>query len=160
MNSASTTPPLPFMIQPVQDTEADHLLSLSDAYMDSLYPPESNHLVSPDSLRQNALVFLGGFIGPDCIACVALMAGHKPHYAEVKRLFILNAYRGRGYAKQMITALEQAARQQEISCLQLETGIYQPASHALYHALGYQKVPPFGDYQTDPLSVFFEKHLG
>ena len=30
--------------------EADHLLLLSDAYMASLYPAESNHLVSSESL--------------------------------------------------------------------------------------------------------------
>ena len=37
-----------FEIRPVRSSEADHLLHLSDAYMDSLYPAESNHLVSPD----------------------------------------------------------------------------------------------------------------
>ena len=67
-----------FEIRPVHSTVADHLLHLSDAYMDSLYPAESNHLVSPDDLRQKALLFLGGFYGDSCIACVAMMAGHRP----------------------------------------------------------------------------------
>ena len=148
-----------FEIRPVRSSEADHLLHLSDAYMDSLYPVESNHLVSPDKLRREALVFLGGFCGADCLACVALMAGHKPHYAEVKRLFVSDDARGRGYARLLMTELERQAKRLQISCLQLETGIHQPASHALYLSLGYHQIPPFGDYQLDPLSVFFEKQL-
>ena len=148
-----------FEIRPVHNTEADHLLHLSDAYMDSLYPAESNHLVSPDDLRQKALLFLGGFYGGSCIACVAMMAGHRPHYAEVKRLFVSDHARGRGYARLLMAQLETDAMRQQISCLQLETGIYQPASHALYLSLGYHQIPPFGAYQLDPLSVFFEKQL-
>ena len=36
---------------PILGAEADHLLVLSDEYMASLYPAESNHLVSSESLR-------------------------------------------------------------------------------------------------------------
>ena len=149
----------PLKIRPLQSSEADHLLHLSDAYMAGLYPAESNHLVSPDDIRRDALVFLGGFCGTDCMACVALMAGHEPHYAEVKRLFVSENARGRGYARLLMAQLETEAKRLKLSCLQLETGIHQPASHALYLSLGYHQIPPFGAYQPDPLSVFFEKHL-
>lgn len=148
-----------FRVRPVHSTEADHLLHLSDAYMHSLYPAESNHLVSPDELRQKAIIFLGGFCDQTCVGCVALMAGHKLSHAEVKRLFVTQDARGHGFARKLMEQLESAAVQQHISCLQLETGIHQPASHALYVSMGYQQIPPFGAYQADPLSMFFEKQL-
>ena len=51
-----------FSLAPVVGAEADHLLVLSDQYMASLYPAESNHLVSSESLRTGDAVFLGAFI--------------------------------------------------------------------------------------------------
>ena len=49
-------------LAPIVGAEADHLLVLSDEYMASLYPAESNHLVSSESLRTGDAVFLGAFI--------------------------------------------------------------------------------------------------
>ena len=49
-------------LAPVVGAEADHLLVLSDEYMASLYPAESNHLVSSESLRAGDAVFLGAFM--------------------------------------------------------------------------------------------------
>jgi hypothetical protein len=43
--------------------------------------------------------------------------------------------------------------------LRLETGIHQSEAIGLYERFGFQRIPPFGDYQEDPLSIFFEKHL-
>jgi hypothetical protein len=43
--------------------------------------------------------------------------------------------------------------------LRLETGIYQLEAIGLYERCGFQRIPPFGDYKADPLSVFFEKRL-
>ena len=48
-------------LAPIRGAEADHLLALSDEYMASLYPAESNHLVSSESLRMGDAVFLGAF---------------------------------------------------------------------------------------------------
>ena len=47
-------------LAPIVGAEADHLLVLSDEYMASLYPAESNHLVSSESLRAGDAVFLRG----------------------------------------------------------------------------------------------------
>ncbi|MEC7208691.1 MAG: GNAT family N-acetyltransferase [Pseudomonadota bacterium] len=148
-----------FTIRPMVSDEADYLLALSDAYLAGLYPAESCHLVSPVQLRKSALVFLGAFCDEDCVGCAALMDGHRTGYAEVKRLFVAEAFRGRGCASQLMQGLEDAARRMNLSYLQLETGIYQPASHALYLSLGYRRIPPFGSYSDDPFSLFYEKQL-
>jgi putative acetyltransferase len=43
--------------------------------------------------------------------------------------------------------------------LRLETGIYQEEAIGLYEGFGFHRVPHFGEYNEDPLSVFFEKKL-
>jgi putative acetyltransferase len=42
----------------------------------------------------------------------------------------------------------------------LETGVRQPEALALYRRHGYTERGPFGPYQPDPLSTFFEKWIG
>ena len=155
-------------LAPITGTEADHLLLLSDAYMASLYPPESNHLVSSESLRTGDAVFIGALLRPvgdaqitdtaeRCVACVAARFYREEGYAEIKRLYVEEAYRGNGLAKRLMLAIEAAVVAQGIHCARLEMGIYQPEADALYRSLGYREIPPFGDYQLDPLSQFLEK---
>jgi hypothetical protein len=43
--------------------------------------------------------------------------------------------------------------------LRLETGIYQREAICLYERMGFYRIPPFGAYQEDPLSLFFEKRI-
>jgi putative acetyltransferase len=67
--------------------------------------------------------------------------------------------RGRGVGHALMDALETYATEQGVSILRLETGIYQPESLRLYESRGYVRIPPFGHYADDPLSVFMEKVL-
>ncbi|MDG2461485.1 MAG: GNAT family N-acetyltransferase [Luminiphilus sp.] len=176
-----------FFIAPIRGEEADHLLSESDEYMASLYPPESNHLVSSESLRSGDALFLGAFIlqntgtheldrdgapllsehfaseGLDtearghCIGCVAARFERQSGYAEIKRLFVDSDYRGGGVAKALMSAIEAGIRSEDIGCARLEMGVSQPEADAFYRATGYYDIPPFGDYRIDPLSQFLEK---
>lgn len=166
-------------LSPITGEEADHLLRLSDQYMASLYPTESNHLVSSESLREGDATFIGAFLPCDampspssiavvddagteqatrCIGCVAARFYRDEGYAEIKRLFIAEAHRGKGLARQLMEAIERDIVAQGIQCARLEMGIYQPEADALYRSLGYRDIPPFGDYFLDPLSQFLEKH--
>ena len=51
------------------------------------------------------------------------------------------------------------SQQQGAALLRLETGIYQTEAIGLYERFGFQPIPPFGAYQLDPLSLFYEKRL-
>ena len=173
-------------LAPIVGAEADHLLVLSDEYMASLYPAESNHLVSSESLRTGGAIFLGAFITPsitpnmpsspdsamqsmknaalpsgsevgECIACVAARFYREAGYAEIKRLYVLEAYRGQGLSRALMSAIEAEILVEGIDCARLEMGIYQPEAEALYRSIGYHDIPPFGDYLVDPLSQFLEK---
>ena len=43
--------------------------------------------------------------------------------------------------------------------MRLETGIHQRAAIELYERAGFRRIPPFGDYQEDPLSRCYEKRF-
>ena len=167
-----------FTIAPIAGEEADHLLLRSDEYMAALYPAESNHLVSSESLRSGDALFLGAFTQAPheegvasiaashrpsvkrCIGCVAARFYREQGYAEIKRLFVDEAFRGNAIAKRLMSAVERGVVAQGVHCARLEMGIYQPEAETLYRALGYRTIPPFGDYLLDPLSQFLEKALG
>ena len=169
-------------LAPIVGAEADHLLVLSDEYMASLYPAESNHLVSSESLRTGDAIFLGAFTSStmsssseiadqpektrgllsdgdvgECIGCVAARFYREAGYAEIKRLYVQEAYRGRGLSRTLMNAIEAEILAEGIDCARLEMGIYQPEADALYRSIGYRDIPPFGDYLVDPLSQFLEK---
>ena len=169
-------------LERIVGAEADHLLVLSDQYMASLYPAESNHLVSSESLRTGDAVFLGAFISStmslgteiadqpvktdesrsgsevgECIACVATRFYREAGYAEIKRLYVQETYRGRGLSRTLMSAIEAEILVEGIDCARLEMGIHQPEADALYRSLGYRHIQPFGDYLLDPLSQFLEK---
>ncbi|MBA3882878.1 MAG: GNAT family N-acetyltransferase [Chthoniobacterales bacterium] len=80
--------------------------------------------------------------------------------AEVKRLYVSPAHRGRGVARQIMQALEQFARETRFSEIWLETGLRQHAAIRLYESLGYRRIAGFGDYKDDPLSVCYGRLLG
>lgn len=138
--------------------EAAHFLALSDAYMASLYPAESNHLESPEALARANVLFLGIYLGETLAGCGAVkIVQDDGCYGEIKRLFVLQQYRGMGLSKRLMGALEAHLAEQKIPFARLETGIYQPEALALYEKSGYRYRAPFGAYQLDPLSVFMEK---
>jgi ribosomal protein S18 acetylase RimI-like enzyme len=80
-------------------------------------------------------------------------------YGEVKRMYVRDAFRGRGYAKRVLEHLEDYTLSQGVTLIRLETGIQQLAAIGLYEAAGFKGIPPFGEYAEDPLSRFYEKVL-
>jgi putative acetyltransferase len=46
-----------------------------------------------------------------------------------------------------------------VHVLRLETGTYQPEAKRLYERYGFQRIPPFGDYEEGPFHLFYEKHI-
>ena len=74
-------------------------------------------------------------------------------------MFVRPQFRGLGLARLMLEHLEQYTREHHIQLLRLETGIHQKEAIGLYERMGFQSIPPFGEYADDPLSKFFEKKI-
>jgi len=122
------------------------------------YPPQSRHAFSVDKLLRENVAFFVARVDDTAAACggIKLFAAD---YGEVKRMYVRPTYRGRGLGKAILDHLANYARQQQLSVLRLETGIYQVDAIGLYDHWGFERRPPFGEYREDPLSVYFEKRL-
>lgn len=103
--------------------------------------------------------FLVGRLGDRAVACGAFRP-LEPGIAEIKRMFVLREHRGRGYSKQILTTLEQLARENGYDTVRLETRPRQTAAIALYEGLGYARIPNYGRYAGRDGCLCYEKALG
>jgi putative acetyltransferase len=141
--------------------EVRAIIEASDTYYSGLYPAESNHLEAPERLARPDMLFIGCRVDGVLAASGAAKIMHDDGtYAEIKRVFVLDEFRGQGLSWRIMEYLEVALEQQGVNLSRLETGIRQPEALGLYRKLGYRERGPFGAYAEDPLSVFMEKRLG
>lgn len=79
--------------------------------------------------------------------------------AEIKRMYVVPAFRGRGVAKAILAGLEETARQAGKKRMVLETGTAQPEAIALYQRCGYERIADFGYYKDEPDVRSFGREL-
>ncbi|WP_175775044.1 GNAT family N-acetyltransferase [Burkholderia anthina] len=134
------------------------LIAELDAYQDSLYPPESRHILDLAALKQSNVLFaVARDSAGNAIGCGAIVL--YPEFGELKRMYVSPRGRGQGVAKRLLALLESKAIGLGCKLLKLETGPYQHEALALYATAGYERRGPFGDYTNDPLSVFMQKRI-
>jgi putative acetyltransferase len=132
------------------------LIEQLDAYQKPLYPAESYHGIDIGALsEENVLFAVARFEAGQALACGAVVL--EPGYGEVKRMFTLPSFRGRGIAGRLLAFLESEAQSRGCRQFMLETGFRQVEAIALYERFGYRRCGPFGDYSEDPNSVFMAK---
>ncbi len=134
------------------------LIAQLDTYLKSLYPPESNHLLDIKALMRENILFLTAKEGERYIGCGALRL-FKGEYAEIKRMYVAPAERGNRIGYRLLNELERLASAAGFKILRLETGIHQAEALNLYEKFGFHRIPPFGEYTDDPLSLCFEKRI-
>jgi putative acetyltransferase len=147
-------------IGPEDPRQADvrRIIAESGAYLQVLYPSESNHVIDVDALAAPDAVFLVARRAGEILGSIAFRI-IAPGHAEIKRMFVRAEARGKGVGRRLLEALEDEARRRNVNRISLETGIRQPEAIGLYRASGYQDCPPFGTYRCDPLSLFMTKGL-
>ena len=145
--------------EPPRQPEIIDLLHKSDLYAQSLYPPESNHLVDLETLETPTVSFFVARHEGAIVGCCALVeAGDGT--GEIKRMFVDPKARGLKIGRRLLERVEVQARDLGLAAIRLETGIHQPEAIGLYRSAGYADIEPFGSYLPDPLSLFMEKQLG
>ncbi|MBQ1038473.1 GNAT family N-acetyltransferase [Micromonospora zamorensis] len=102
--------------------------------------------------------YLAVVVNDRAVACGGLQS-LDAETGEIKRMYVRPAYRGRGIARQLVAALEECAFRQGHSVVCLETGTYLPTAIALYTSCGYEQIPVYGEYVSNPYSVCFAKRL-
>jgi GNAT superfamily N-acetyltransferase len=138
--------------------DATILIRELDGYLEPLYPQESRHGFRVEQLLREAVAFFVMRHDGMPAGCGGVKL-FGTAYGEIKRMYVRPQFRGLGLGKLMLHHLADYARQQGVVVLRLETGIYQSEAIGLYEHYGFQRIPPFGTYQEDPLSAFYEKHL-
>jgi putative acetyltransferase len=138
----------PEFIQLVKLLDAD--LALRDG-ADHAFYSQFNKI---DTIK-NAIV---AFDGDRTVGCGAIKEFDSTTM-EVKRMFTLADYRGRGVAQKVLMELEKWALELGYVRCVLETGKRQPEAIALYTRAGYQITENYGQYKGMDNSVCFEKLL-
>ncbi len=144
-------------VEPAASQAAASLMAALDAELRRRYPGMPTNGIDPTSFEARGGVFAIGYVGGEPAVCGAF----RPYEdaAELKRMFVAPAFRGRGLGRRMLRFLERAAAQRGFARAMLETGTQQPEAIGLYRSQGWRPIPSYGPYVGDPLSVCFEKHL-
>ncbi|MFD1314468.1 GNAT family N-acetyltransferase [Namhaeicola litoreus] len=92
------------------------------------------------------------------VACGA-MKYFDENIFEIKRMYTVLKYRGKGLAGKVLSELEGWAQELFVQKCILETGVNQPEAIALYQRLGYHRIPNYGQYKDVDSSFCFQKFL-
>jgi putative acetyltransferase len=139
--------------------DARLLIAELEASLEPLYPPVSRHGLSVERLLAEGVVFFLLRDNGIPAACGGIQL-FGTSYGELKRMYVRPQFRGLGFGKAMLKHLIDYSMAQGVSLLKLETGIYQHEAIRLYERMGFYRIPPFGTYQEDPLSLCYEKQIG
>ena len=153
--------PVTIQPEPFDSEDARRLIAALDAGLAERYPPDQRF--GPNFKSEHAGDGRGTFLvartGGEPVACGALRV-HDAATAEVKRMYVDAARRGRGLGRAVLHALELHARGLGVRRLVLETGVHQREAIALYRGAGFTEVECWGEYAASPSSLCFEKALG
>ena len=141
--------------------DALQLIEELEDVLEPLYPSASRHGYSIQKLIEQKVAFFVARHNGQPAGCggVQLFADDVPPFGEVKRMYVRPQFRGLGLAKLILNTLKEHVLEHDICLLRLETGIYQTEAICLYEGLGFQQIPPFGDYFEDPLSRCYEMEV-
>lgn len=84
---------------------------------------------------------------------------YKPGIAEVKRMFVANSSRNKGFASMILNELENWAEECGYTKCILETGLRQNEAIKFYHKNNYIEIDKYPPYEHMENSKCFEKEL-
>jgi GNAT superfamily N-acetyltransferase len=148
------------IITPERPDSADAIVLITEleADLDALYPRQSRHGYSIEKLLAQGVAFFVLRDNDTPAGCGGIQF-FDAAYGELKRMYVRPQFRGLGFGKLLLDYLADYALSNGVGVLRLETGIHQTAAIGLYERMGFRRIPPFGAYVEDPLSIFFEKRI-
>jgi GNAT superfamily N-acetyltransferase len=138
--------------------DAGPLIAELQQYFVLRYGEEDMTPVDPAEFAPPRGLFVIAYLDGRAVGCGGWRVHDGPEgpEAELKRMFVGPAARGRGVGRAVLAELERTAAEAGYHRMVLETGTKQPEALALYEAAGYAEVPRFGYYANEPSAV----HLG
>ena len=121
------------------------------------YPPEQRHGLALDAIFQPHIRFFVARLDGAAVGCggVAFLAG----FAEVKRMYVRDAARGRGVAPALLARIEREAREAGVALLRLETGSPPACGVAVLRAEGFPSVRDIRRLRRDGAARDHQQHL-
>ncbi len=156
---------LEFRPQTIDHPDAQVLIAELQAFYTERYGDGDMTPMTPGEFAAPAGYFVVGHLDGLAAVCGGwrMRAGGEPGLrdgdAELKRMYVRPAHRGRGFARELLAHLEDAAWAAGCRRVVLETGLRQPEAIALYTACGYTPTEKFGIYRDEPGSRCFAKPL-
>lgn len=146
---------------PADRPPAADLIAAMVAEMATLYGPidvPGMPSATPADFAPPHGTFLVGFDDDCAPVCAGGVKRLDDDAAEIKRMYVVPAARGRGLARILLAALEGAALDLGYDTARLDTGARQPHAQALYESAGYRTI---GNFNANPVAAYWgEKRLG
>lgn len=159
--TAQDTPASAFVIDLVDwdDPDATRLRDAQQTELRERYGDDDiGHTMTGESIVAMVLVRVDG-VPAACGALRDVAEEQGAGVGELKRMYVLPAYRGRSLSRIVMTDLEERARALSFGRLILETGVQQPEAIGLYLTSGYHPIENFGEYAAEAESRCFAKDL-
>jgi GNAT superfamily N-acetyltransferase len=148
-----------FEAVPADIPPASDLVAAMVAEMALLYGPidvPGMPSATPADFAAPRGTFLVGFGDDGAPVCAGGVKGLDARAAEIKRMYVVPAARGRGVAKMLLAALEDAARGLGYTIARLDTGPRQPHAQAMYERAGYH---PIDNYNGNRQASFWGEKI-
>jgi GNAT superfamily N-acetyltransferase len=141
--------------------DAARLIAALNAELTAAFPePGATHFsLSETQVVDGDGAFLVAYLDDRAVGCGAVRRLDETT-AEIKRMYVDPSVRGRGIGRALVEALEREARRLGATRIVLETGARLTSAVQLYAAMGYGRIPLYGEYLSSPdTSVCFGKSL-
>jgi GNAT superfamily N-acetyltransferase len=157
----TSTRPAAVVVRPASYGDSDVaalVLDVQAVYV-ALYGGEDETPMTPDDFLAPEGTFVVAEVDGAAVGCGAFRRHDGLDVAEIKRMYVRPAARGRGVGRAVLEDLERRAAAAGYRRVVLETGARQPEAIALYASAGYREIEPYGFYRCSPLSRCFGKDL-
>jgi GNAT superfamily N-acetyltransferase len=141
--------------------DAARLIAALNAELKATFPePGATHFsLDGAQIRSGDGAFVVAYLDDVAVGCGAVRRLDEAT-AELKRMYVAPSLRGRGIGRALVEALESEARRLGMTSVVLETGTRLAPAIQLYEAMGYARIPLFGEYLSSPdTSLCFGKSL-
>ena len=142
--------------------DARQLVGELENEMAATYSNEQRHGLSVERIFQPHVMFFIAYLNGEPAGCGGI--AFDDGFAELKRMYVRPALRGRGIVQGLLDRLAAEALARGYRRVTLETGDVQHAAMRAYERAGFTRCAAFGDYCGLPReaverSVFFEKQI-
>jgi putative acetyltransferase len=139
-----------------ENQDFQKLTAVFDEYLIDIDGDEKDFFAQYNQVYlENVVLF---YLNDIAIGCGAFKK-HKNNTVELKRMFVLNEYRGKNVAKQILNELELWAAELDNFIIILETSLKLEAAIALYSKSGYTPIENYGQYIGVASSFCMKKTL-